>query len=239
MMRILKLLPLFFIMQNLLADPGLRAWENEKYNEARAYYQNRLEKENKPLLYYNMGTSAHKEGNANLAEEALTQALKANDPKLLAKTHYNLGQVQIQQKNLQGAAENFLKSILYDPSDSNAKAMYELTRQMMQQQEQQEQQEQPGGDHSQEEDQQDQEQKQSDGQDENQQENSSQKISDDNQQEEQQEQSSMSVSPQEQQMSDDQAENILNAMREREKEAMKKLLNQQYKGSKLKRSKEW
>ncbi|HDR05006.1 MAG TPA: tetratricopeptide repeat protein [Candidatus Marinimicrobia bacterium] len=236
MMRILKLLPLFFIMQNLLADPGLRAWENEKYNEARAYYQNRLEKENKPLLYYNMGTSAHKEGNANLAEEALTQALKANDPKLLAKTHYNLGQVQIQQKNLQGAAENFLKSILYDPSDSNAKAMYELTRQMMQQQEQQEQ---PGGDHSQEEDQQDQEQKQSDGQDENQQENSSQKISDDNQQEEQQEQSSMSVSPQEQQMSDDQAENILNAMREREKEAMKKLLNQQYKGSKLKRSKEW
>lgn len=228
---------LFFILlcaQWLFADPGLRAWEKGKYDEARAYYQKRLEKEDEAVIHYNLGASAYKEGKAELAEKALNQALRSNDSEFLAKAHYNLGQVQLQQQNLQGAAENFLKSILYDPSDPNAKAMYELTRQLMQQQAQQQ-----NDDQSQNRGEQEQQQEQSDGQDDKNEENNKQNDAENSRQEDEQEQSAMAAAPQEQQMSDDQAENILNAMREREREAMKKLLNQQYQGSKIKRSKDW
>ncbi len=234
MIAFFSLLITLLSFQSLFADPGLRAWEKEKYDEARTYYQKRLEKEDKAILHYNLGTSAHKEGDAELAEKALNQALRSNDTDFLAKAHYNLGQVQLQQQNLQGAAENFLKSILYDPSDPNAKAMYELTRQLMQQQEQQQ-----GGDKSQEQDQQKQNQDQNNNQQQNEEENQQQNTQNNQKENDQQEQSAMAAAPEEQQMSDDQAENILNAMREREKEAMKKLLNQQYKGSKIKRSKDW
>ncbi|MEA2076901.1 MAG: hypothetical protein U9O95_02670, partial [Candidatus Marinimicrobia bacterium] len=121
------------------------------------------------------------------------------------------------------ALEHFIKSMIYDPDDPNSKIMYEHIRSMQQQQEQEKKQEQG----------QDQEQEKNQEQDQEQQQQEQQ------QQQQQQDSQLTEEDLKEEELTKEQAKNILNAMKEDEKESMKKLILSKAKRKKIKRSKEW
>ena len=227
-------------------DPGINAFYKGDYKKAGDYYAGRLnkDKENEKIMY-NSGTTALAQKEYEKANSLLMQSLASENEAQLAKAHYNLGQLAVQQEKVEDALEHFKKSMIYDPEDPNSKIMYEHLRRV---QEQQDQEQQDQGQEQDQEKNQDQEKKQDqqkqDKQDQQDQEKKDQ-PQDDQQEKEQDQQQQQSESQlneedlQAQEMTKEQAKNILNAMKEEEKESMKKLILSKAKGKKVKRSKEW
>ncbi|MFA6618358.1 MAG: tetratricopeptide repeat protein [Candidatus Neomarinimicrobiota bacterium] len=227
----------------LAKDPGLKAFYKGDYKKSSDYYEARLNKDsdNEKILY-NRGTSAMAEKDFEIAESLLKQSLASKDDEQLAKAYYNLGQISLEQEKTEEALDNFKKSMIYDPESPDPKIMYEHIQQMMQ--EQQQQQEQDQGEGSDNEDKDSQENKE---QNEQKQENKDQEGQE-NQQDPEQDQQPEQNQQQSQLTEDDlkaedvtkeQAKNILNSMKEDEKESMKKLILSKAKSKRVKRSKEW
>ncbi|MCK5817127.1 MAG: tetratricopeptide repeat protein [Candidatus Marinimicrobia bacterium] len=225
-------------------DPGINAFYKGDYKKAGDYYAGRLnkDKENEKIMY-NSGTTALAQKEYEKANSLLMQSLASENDAQLAKAHYNLGQLAVQQEKMEDALEHFKKSMIYDPNDLNSKIMYEYLRRQQEQQ-QQEQQDQ-GQDQEKNQDQEKkQDQQKQDKQDQQDQEQKDQPQ--DEQQEQEQENQQQQVESQlseedlqAQELTKEQAKNILNAMKEEEKESMKKLILSKAKGKKIKRSKEW
>ncbi|MCF7832851.1 MAG: tetratricopeptide repeat protein [Candidatus Marinimicrobia bacterium] len=242
--KIFRLLTLVIFAFGLLyaKDPGINAFYKGDYKKAGDYYEARLnkDKENEKIMY-NSGTTALAKKDYEKANSLLMQSLANENNAQLAKAHYNLGQLAVQQEKTEEALEHFKKSMIYDPDDPNSKIMYEHLRRVQQQQEQQQQQQEQNQDQDQEknQDQQKQDQKQ-DKQDQQDQEQQDQQQAEQDQEQQQQSESQLSEDDlQAQELTKEQAKNILNAMKEDEKESMKKLIMSKAKGKKIKRSKEW
>jgi len=206
-------------------DPGINAFYKGDYKKAGDYYESRLnkDKENEKIMY-NSGTTALAQKEYEKANSQLMQSLATKDKAQLSKAHYNLGQLALQQKKTDEALEHFKKSMIYDPEDVNSKIMYETLRRMQEQQKQQQKDQQK-------QDKQDQQQK-----------DQSQDKQQQQDQDQQQQQSKSQLSEKDLQAQDltkEQAKNILNAMKEEEKQSMKKMILSKAKGKKIKRSKEW
>jgi len=248
---IFRLLTLGALAFSLLhaKDPGINAFYKGDYKKAGDYYEGRLnkDKENEKIMY-NSGTTALAQKEYEKANSYLMQSLASENKTQLAKAHYNLGQLAVQQEKMDDALEHFKKSMIYDPEDPNSKIMYEHLRRVQEQQEQEQQEQQDQNQEQDQEENQDQEKKQDqkkqDKQDQQDQEQKDQ-PQDEQQEKEQDQQQQASESQlseedlQAQELTKEQAKNILNAMKEEEKESMKKLILSKAKGKKVKRSKEW
>lgn len=230
-------------------DPGLNAFYKGDYKKSSDYYDARLSKdaENEKILY-NRGTSALAEKDIETAESLLKRSLAAKDDSQLAKAYYNLGQIALQQEKTDEALDNFKKSMLHDSESPDAKIMYEHLQQMKQQQQQNsENKSQDSDDNS--EDSKNESQEDKNKQNQGQSDDKQDQQQGDQEQEQGQQQNQETAQQQESQLSQDdlkgeelskeQAKNILNAMKEGEKESMKKLILSKANSKKIKRSKEW
>ncbi|MEA3392766.1 MAG: tetratricopeptide repeat protein [Candidatus Marinimicrobia bacterium] len=244
--NIFRLLTLGVLAFSLLhaKDPGINAFYKGDYKKAGDYYAGRLnkDKENEKIMY-NSGTTALAQKEYEKANSLLMQSLASENDAQLAKAYYNLGQLAVQQEKTEDALEHFKKSMIYDPDNPNSKIMYEHLRRQQEQQ-QQEQQDQ-GQDQEKNQDQEKkQDQQKQDKQDQQDQEQKDQPQDEQQEkgQDQQQQQSESQLSEEDlqaQELTKEQAKNILNAMKEEEKESMKKLILSKAKGKKIKRSKEW
>ena len=251
-------LGIFAIGLLLAKDPGINAFYKGDYKKAGDYYENRLnkDKENEKIMY-NSGTTALAQKEYEKANSLLMQSLAGDDHVQLAKAHYNLGQLALQQQKTDEALDHFKKSMIYDPEDMNSKIMYENLRRMQEQQKQQQnqnkdqnkeqeqkqnqdQQKQNKNQKQEQDKKQDQQQDQQQDQDKQKQDQQQQQDQDKQKQDQQQQQSQLSEEDlQAQELTKEQAKNILNAMKEEEKESMKKMILSKAKSKKIKRSKEW
>ncbi len=217
------------------ADPGIKAFYRGDLEKAHTYYDGRLKKEGEnEKIMYNLGTTALSMKQFDEAAALLNRSLADDDPEQLAKAHYNLGQLALEQQKAEEALEHFKKSILLDPDDPNSKIMFEQLLRMMQEQQQEQ-----NDDQQKDEDQQtgDQQRKDQDRQQDQQQD---QQEEGDRQKNDQQASSQLSeedLSPEE--LTREQAKNILNAMKEEEKESMKKLIMSKANNKNVKRIREW
>lgn len=258
--HIIRLALVILAAQTLLLakDPGINAFYKGDYKKAQDYYDARLKKDkDNEKIMYNSGTAALAQKDTLKAESLLRQSLATDDEKQLAKAHYNLGQLALQEQNSEEALVHFMKSMIYDPDDPNSKIMYEHIRQMQQQQQQQQQEkDQESNSKNQDQDKKDQEKKDQDKKQDQQQDQQQgdqqkqdpreddtppdQQQKDQQQQDQQQQESQLSEKDlQAQDLTKEQAKNILNAMKEDEKESMKKLILSKANGKRVKRSKEW
>jgi|GEM_PF-955346 len=224
------------------ADPGMEAWREGDMEKAYGYYQGRLEKEGEdPVLNYNSGAALQGSNLPEEAESAYRRSLGSRDPELLNRANYNLARIYEQKGETEKALQHYRESILHDPGDMNAKAAFELLRQMQQEQEEEQQQEQEQ-EQEQNDDQNDQQQdsrqnKQEEREDEKQGDEQKQDDSQDENAPQSEQQQNMAEAQQD--MDKEQIENILNAMRERELDSMKKLLQEKHKSAGIKRSRDW
>ncbi len=214
---------------------GNKMYTDSIYDKSEVEFRKAIEKEDKDAnAHYNLGNALLFQ---NKGEQALKEfelaAMYETDKQRLAQVYHNTGVLMQAAKDYKNAVEAYKQSLRNNPDDDETRynlalAMSQLKQQQEQQQDQQQQDQQQQEQQQQEQQQQDQQQ-----QDQQQQEQQQQ----DQQQQEQQQQDQQKQQEQ-QQMSKENAEQLLEAAMQDEKEVqdkVKKLL--QLKGRKL--EKDW
>ena len=187
-----------------------------------------------PLVRYgllnNLGSALLRSGDAKAAGEAFARALNsAPAPADVARTAYNAGNAAFAAQELEAALDQYRKSLLADPTNEDAKFNYEFVKRRLQQQQEQQQQQQ--GD-QQNQDQQEQEQEDQEQQGEQEQEEGSQNPEQqeggsEQEQEgtpsEQEDQRQGQQEPSPTDLSEEQAEQILEALQNEEEQLLRQV----------------
>ena len=231
---------LFFIQTEAFAQgagrakvlEGNRAYAEEKYDEANDKYRDaQVDNPESPIIHFNVGDALYQKNNYEEALKSYQSAVqKTNDPQLQAQGYYNLGNALFRMDKWQESIAAYQQALKLDPNDEDAKFNLEYVRrkikenaqkqpqdQQQQNQRQNQEQQQQEGDKDNEQQQKDrpQEQKGEQGQDQKDQQEQQQ-----NQDEEQQPAQQQQVKPGE--LSKEEAERLLEALQNQEKEAQKK-----------------
>jgi Ca-activated chloride channel family protein len=211
------LILLFFTVSTDGARKANEAYEKGDYVTAEAGYREALlVSPDDARLHFNLGNALTCQGKFDEAVTAYEQFKSmTSNPRERAAADYNIGNIHGAKEEWAKAAERYRESLRSNPDDAQAQYNYELARRRLTQPPPQSQKQQ--GDQEKNEQKQDQQQQQQDGQPQQQ------------QQDGQGEQSDPKSSPnaREGQMSQREAEQILNALENKEKELLKEYQKKQ------------
>lgn len=208
--------------RSLLRD-GNRQYKDKQYNEAEVNYRKALEK-NKELKegQFNLGDALYKQGRYEEAEKQFRSAAQKSSGASRAQAYHNLGNALLKQKKIEDSIQSYKDSLKLNPQDQDTKYNLEFARHLLQQQKQQQQDQQQKKDQKQ--DKKDQKQTQQDNQQKEQNKDQKNQDQQDQQQKQQQQQEQkQQAEEKKQQISKEDAERILQALRNEEKNVQKKL----------------
>ncbi|MCX6155234.1 MAG: tetratricopeptide repeat protein [Candidatus Kapabacteria bacterium] len=195
---------------------GNYLYDNKKYNEAEISYRKSLEKNKNNIKgNYNLGASLYKQNQYSKSAEEFQNIISKNaDPEVKAKAYHNLGTSLLGEKKYEDAVTAFKNSLRNNPNDIDTKYNYEYARRMLAVQQQQQKQQQ---------------QKQDQKQDKQQQKNDDKKDNKDQQQHQQDQKNDDKKDKKDKQqqqqpkVSKENAERILQALNQDEKNLQKKM----------------
>ena len=194
---------------------GNRAYIKGDYTVAETEYKSSLDKKYNDKAQFNLGNVYYQQKKYEDAASSYQSVTDRNVPeKMGAEAYYNLGNSLMEQQKYSEAFDAFKNSLKLNPEDEDALYNLEYARQKMIMQQQQQEQEQQQDDQQQ---QQDNKQQKNDDQQQNQQEQQSQQEQQEQNDEQQQQ------NQQQQQMSKEDAERMLKALENQEKETMDKM----------------
>ncbi|MEX2639333.1 MAG: tetratricopeptide repeat protein [Balneolales bacterium] len=142
---LLTLLAALFLAPQDGARQANREYEEGNYAEAEEGFLNALEKDpENPRLLFNLGNALARQGKLDEAVQAFEAFKKMeSSPSERAKADYNLGNMYSDQEEWDQALQRYRESIRVNPDDEDARFNYELAyRNEEQQQQQQDQQQQ-------------------------------------------------------------------------------------------------
>jgi len=237
--------------ENKLIRSGNRAYESDDYKEAEIDYLKSLETKNPSHKgLYNLGDALYKQENYLQATAVFDSVVTLDmDRDTRSKAYYNLGNsllklaidsAEIGGKALPSSIEAYKHSLRNNPDDMEAKYNLAYAQNLLQQQQQQQQQQDQNQDQNQDEQKQDQEQQQQpqDQQEKDQQEQQQQEQQ--QQEQQQQEQQQQQQQPQPREISKEDAERMLQALKNEEKKTLDNLMKQKAKVAKSSKSeKDW
>lgn len=212
---------------------GNRFYAEEKFDEANDKYRDaQVDNPESPIIHFNVGDALYQKRNYEEAMKSFQSAVqKTNDPQLQAQSYYNLGNTLFRLDKWQESIAAYQQALKLNPNDEDAKFNLEYVRrkikenaqkqpqdQQQQQQNQQQKQEQNQQDQNGEKDQ-EQQQQQQEGQEGEQ--NKDQNEQQQQEQEEEQQQTAQQQ-PKPGELSKEDAERLLEALQNQEKEAQKK-----------------
>jgi tetratricopeptide (TPR) repeat protein len=173
-----------------------------------------------PELQYNLGNAYHGQEKYETAVEMFQKALKSTDPMQQAAAHYNLGNTHYKMGDYLKAIAGYEEALKLNPTDTDAKFNLELARKMLKEHAKPDQQNQQNNQN-----QQQSQQNQQDQQDQNKQDSTEnqQNQPDSAQDKQQQQQQQQAEQRKDQKMSKEDAERILNALRDDERDVQKKI----------------
>lgn len=194
------------------------AFRNGDYETAAQLYQSAIEENpNDPRLHFNLGNALSKMGMMDEAMESFENfKLLSEDSTERSKADYNTGTMLSESEMYDEAATFFKNALKENPGDPDAKHNYELA--LRKQQEQEQEQEEQSDDQNEGEDEQEDEQQGEDNQDEGEQEEEQDQNQD--QGDGEQEQDDQQSQPEPQDLSEEEAESILNALEQLERELL-------------------
>ena len=215
-------------------DAGDYATAEELYLEALAADGNN------PKILFNLGSTLARQGKADEALGVFNQYKSVvDDPSDKAKADYNIGKMFADANDLDKALQQFRDALRKNPLDDEAKYNYELAYKRKQEQDQQQQQQQQ--DQQNQEQNQDQQQQQQDQQQQNQDQRNQDQNQDQQQQQQQDQQDQQQQQQQQQQtnMTQEEAEKILKALANKEKDEIKNQFKKKRAKSPKKNAKDW
>ncbi len=196
---------------------GNALYKDQKFADAEAEYRKSLEKDNQVMQgYFDLGDALYKQQRYDEAIQNYQNALtKTTSPKVQAQLHHNVGNVHLEQKNYQEGINDYKRSLKLNPDDEETRYNLAYAEEMLKKQQQQQKQPQNKQNKNDKDKNKDQQQKQQDKDKQDQQKQNQQQ----NQQKQQQQQ--------EKQMSRADAERILDALKNDEKNVQKQLHKKQ------------
>lgn len=229
---------------NKLVRQGNKHYDKAEYKEAEIRYLKSLQTKTDPARgLYNLGDAFYMQGNYLDASAAFDSLRTVNmDDGTRSQTYYNLGNsllklakdsAQMAQEALPSSIESYKQSLRLNPNDMDAKYNLAYAQRMLDQQQQNQDPQQ-----DQQEDQQQQEQQQEQNQ--QQQDQKEQPQDQQDQQQEQQPPQEQQQQQQAQQISKEDAERMLEALKNDEKQTLEKLKHAQVKAmKKIRTEKDW
>jgi len=220
----------------LLGLPALAGDEAQRLYDS-AQYENAIRKYDRILsehpdweeAHFGRGAALYKAEQINEAMREFELAIPSKNPRQKSAAFYNLGNALLKSQRLEESLRFYKRALELNSRDYDAKHNFELARQMLQQEQQQQQQNQ---------DQQNQEQQE-------QQQQQNQPGQQNQQPEQKQEQQKQESQPQqqpqqqkrEQEKSQEEAAQVLDALKDTEKEMMQERMKTKYSG--MKKEKDW
>jgi Ca-activated chloride channel homolog len=207
--------------RSLIRD-GNRLYKENNFTDAEVKYKKALEK-NKELAQgpFNLGDALYKQGRYNeAAEQYLNASLKNNDVTTKSQAYHNLGNALLKEKKLPESIAAYKEALKLKPNDLDTKYNLEYAKALLKQQQQQQNKNQQHDDKQKQDKQKEkQNQQQQDPKKQNEKKQEQQNQQQDRQKEDQQRQ----VQQKKQQISKEDAERILEALKNEEKDVQKKL----------------
>lgn len=208
-----------------LVKKGNLSFMNKQFSEAVDFYHKaETDRPESPELEYNIAGALYEQGKYEEAVERFGKSKSSAEVNLEVQANYNLGNTYFKMGDYQNAIKNFEDALKLNPDDMDAKFNLELARKMLKEQmkpENKDQQEQQQQEQQKQEQQDKQDQKQQD-----QSEQQQQQQQQDQQQQEQKDQNQQQMGQDDKEMSKEDAERILNALRDDEQELQKKIKRQ-------------
>jgi len=195
---------------NGMVKKGNSAFTGGDFKKALEFYrQAEAERPETPELQYNIGSALYKEGKYEEGADKLEKSFVTGDINNEAKGHYNLGNVYYRTGDYQKAIASYQKALELAPDDIDAKYNLELARKMLKEQLKPQQQK---------------DNKQQQPQQQDQQDKQDQQKQQEQEQQQQEDQKQNQQKPQQMdknEMSKEDAERILNALKDDEKDLQK------------------
>ncbi len=202
-----------------LVNSGNDLYEEEKYTDAEVNYRKALEKEQGLVPgHYNLGNSLYKQGKFDESvKEYEHAALKAESKDARSGALFNIGNSFMKAEKYQEAVKSYVEALKQNPNDLDAKYNLSYALEKLRQQQQQQQQKQQNKDDKNKDKNQEQKEK-------NDQQNDQKDQQQQNQQQQQNEQQKQQqMAQQEKRMSKEDAERILEVLKNNERDVQKKL----------------
>lgn len=202
---------------------GNKLFEDKKFNDAEIEYRKAIEKAAQTSVKgsYNLGNALYKQEKYEEAVNSMSTAnalIKSDNPTLKAEALYNLGNALLKAEKLPESIDAYKQSLRLNPADNDTR--YNLAYAMRKQQQQQQQQQ--SGDNKEDKDKKD---------DKNQDQNQQSEQSQDQQEKEQQQQKP--------QISKQDAERMLQALKNDEQKTLDKVNRQKVKATNVTVEKDW
>lgn len=119
---------------------GNRLFNEGRYEEAeKAYLEAQVKSPGKPEILYNLGNALIKQGKYPLGIQSLQQSADKGDKRIKTNSLYNTGNALYSTDDYKGSAEAFIEALKLDPNDRDAKHNLELALRKLKQQEQKQQ----------------------------------------------------------------------------------------------------
>lgn len=214
-----------------LVNKGNESYEEGRFADAEAEYKKALQENPvSPSATFNVGDAYYKQQRYDEAARSFqTFAATNKSPESSSQAMYNVGNTLFKQNKYQESVDAYKQALRVNPHDDEARYNLELAKEKLKQQQQQNKNQQQKQNQQKNQDQQQQNQNQQQKQDQQQQQNQQQ-----NQQQQQQPQPQIA---EKNKMPKDQADRILEALRNSEKEIQKQLRKRE--GTRIRTEKDW
>lgn len=138
LLAVLMAAPVFGQNAKKMVRKGNKLFDKGKYSDAEVQYRKALEKDPKfEKGTFNLGDALYKEKNYDEAgKHFLDISKKSKSDNLKAKSWYNLGNVLMQKKQYEKSIQSYINSLRINPKDYNAKYNLEYARKKLKQQQQ-------------------------------------------------------------------------------------------------------
>jgi Ca-activated chloride channel family protein len=217
---------------------GIKSYEQEEFNSAEVQFRKASDLNHESFeAGFNTGAALYgQEKYEETAKHYEGLVDKANDAQSMAHVWHNMGNSLLEGQKYEESIEAYKNSLRINPGDQDTKYNLAYAKQKLQEQQQQEQnqdqnQDQQDQEKQDQQDQQDQEQQDQENQDQEDQQNQDQQPQEQDQEQEQQQQP--------QQISKEDAERMLSAIQQQEKDVKEKVDKKKAAAAKVKTEKDW